>query len=46
VLETASFMAKTKAPSRGRGVGILSTSSGAVVICADKADPSGSGTVL
>jgi acyl-CoA synthetase (NDP forming) len=41
VLETASFMAKTKAPSRGRGVGILSTSGGAAVICADKAEAHG-----
>jgi acetate---CoA ligase (ADP-forming) len=38
VLETASFFAKTKAPSNGRGVGILSTSGGAAVICADKAE--------
>jgi acyl-CoA synthetase (NDP forming) len=41
VLETASFMAKTKAPTRGRGVGILSTSGGAAVICADKAEAHG-----
>jgi acyl-CoA synthetase (NDP forming) len=38
VLETASFFAKTAAPTRGRGVGILSTSGGAAVICADKAE--------
>jgi len=38
VLETASFFAKTMAPTRGRGVGILSTSGGAAVICADKAE--------
>ncbi len=38
VLETASFFAKTKAPTKGRGVGILSTSGGAAVICADKAE--------
>jgi acetate---CoA ligase (ADP-forming) len=41
VLETASFFAKTKAPSSGRGVGILSTSGGAAVICADKAEMHG-----
>jgi acetyltransferase len=41
VLETASFFAKTKAPSAGRGVGILSTSGGAAVICADKAEAHG-----
>src|SRR5260221_2819342 len=41
VLETAAFMAKTKPPSRGRGVGILSTSGGAAVICADKAEAHG-----
>lgn len=40
-LETAAFMAKTGAPSRGRGVGILSTSGGAAVICADKAEAHG-----
>jgi acetate---CoA ligase (ADP-forming) len=40
-LETAAFMAKAKAPSRGRGVGILSTSGGAAVICADKAEAHG-----
>jgi len=38
VLETASFFAKTGAPTGGRGVGILSTSGGAAVICADKAE--------
>ena len=37
VLETASFFAKTQAP-KSRGVGILSTSGGAAVICADKAE--------
>src|SRR5882757_9468608 len=41
VLETASFFAKTGAPTRGRGVGILSTSGGAAVICADKAEAHG-----
>jgi acyl-CoA synthetase (NDP forming) len=41
VLETAAFMAKAGAPSRGRGVGILSTSGGAAVICADKAEAHG-----
>jgi acyl-CoA synthetase (NDP forming) len=41
VLETAAFMAKSKPPSRGRGVGILSTSGGAAVICADKAEMHG-----
>jgi acetyltransferase len=41
VLETASFFAKTKAPTCGRGVGILSTSGGAAVICADKAEAHG-----
>jgi acetyltransferase len=41
VLETASFFAKAKAPSAGRGVGILSTSGGAAVICADKAESHG-----
>jgi acetyltransferase len=40
-LETASFFAKTKAPLNGRGVGILSTSGGAAVICADKAEQHG-----
>ncbi len=38
VLETASFFAKTRAPTGGHGVGILSTSGGAAVICADKAE--------
>lgn len=41
VLETAAFMAKTRAPSAGAGVGILSTSGGAAVICADKAEAYG-----
>jgi len=41
VLETASFFAKTGAPTCGRGVGILSTSGGAAVICADKAEAHG-----
>ena len=40
-LETAAFMAKAKPPARGRGVGILSTSGGAAVICADKAEAHG-----
>jgi acetyltransferase len=41
VLETAAFMAKSKPPSAGVGVGILSTSGGAAVICADKAESHG-----
>jgi acetate---CoA ligase (ADP-forming) len=41
VLETASFFAKAGSPTRGRGVGILSTSGGAAVICADKAEAHG-----
>src|SRR5216684_4092573 len=41
VLETAAFMAKSRAPSGGAGVGILSTSGGAAVICADKAEAHG-----
>jgi acetyltransferase len=41
VLETASYFAKTKAPTGPRGVGILSTSGGAAVICADKAEAHG-----
>lgn len=41
VLQTASFLAKARAPSNGRGVGILSTSGGAAVICADKAEQHG-----
>ena len=41
VLETAAFMAKSKPPSGGLGVGILSTSGGAAVICADKAEAYG-----
>jgi acetyltransferase len=40
VLETASFFAKTKAP-KTKGVGILATSGGAAVICADKAEAHG-----
>src|SRR5260370_37761195 len=38
VLETASFFAKSGAPTCGRGVGILSTSGGAAGLCADKAE--------
>jgi len=41
VLELASFLAKSSAPKRGRGVGILATSGGAAVICADKAERHG-----
>jgi acetyltransferase len=41
VLETAAFMAKSSSPSGGQGVGILSTSGGAAVICADKAEAHG-----
>ena len=41
VLETASFFAKAREPAGGRGVGILSTSGGAAVICADKAEAHG-----
>jgi acetate---CoA ligase (ADP-forming) len=41
VLETANFFAKTSAPVYGRGVGILSTSGGASVITADKAEEYG-----
>jgi acetate---CoA ligase (ADP-forming) len=41
VLETASFFAKTGAPTGARGAGILSTSGGAAVICADKAEAHG-----
>ena len=41
VLETASYFAKSSAPTCGRGVGILSTSGGAAVICADKAEAHG-----
>ena len=41
VLETASFFAKAGPPTRGRGVGILSTSGGAAVICADEAEAHG-----
>lgn len=40
VLETASFFAKTKAP-KTKGIGILSTSGGAAVICTDKAEAHG-----
>ena len=38
VLEYASFFAKAGKPRRGRGVGIMATSGGAGVTCADKAD--------
>src|SRR6266700_1542578 len=41
VLETAALMAKSGTPSGGTGVGILSTSGGAAVICADKAEAHG-----
>jgi acetyltransferase len=41
VLELASFFAKASAPQRGRGVGVLATSGGAAVICADKAERHG-----
>ena len=41
VLELASFFAKSGAPANGRGVGILATSGGAGVICADKAEEYG-----
>jgi acyl-CoA synthetase (NDP forming) len=41
VLETAAFMARSRPPSAGAGVGILSTSGGAAVICADKAEAHG-----
>ncbi len=41
VLELASFFAKSQPPQWGRGVGILSTSGGAAVICADKAEAHG-----
>jgi acyl-CoA synthetase (NDP forming) len=41
VLETASFFAKAGPPTHGRGVGILSTSGGAAVISADKAEAHG-----
>ena len=41
VLERANFFAKAKAPSSGHGVGVLSTSGGASVICADKSEEYG-----
>jgi hypothetical protein len=41
VLERANFFAKSSAPSGGYGVGILSTSGGASVISADKAEEHG-----
>ncbi len=41
VLELASFMAKARPPRRGRGIGIMATSGGAGVICADKAEQHG-----
>lgn len=41
VLERANFFAKSGAPSSGNGVGILSTSGGASVIGADKAEEYG-----
>lgn len=41
VLETANFFAKTSAPVYRHGVGILSTSGGASVITADKAEEYG-----
>jgi len=41
VLELASFFAKSAAPTAGRGVGVLSTSGGAAVISADKAEQHG-----
>ena len=41
VLERANFFAKTSAPAGGPGVGVLSTSGGASVICADKAEQHG-----
>lgn len=40
-LEIASFFAKTGAPSAQEGVGVLATSGGAAVICADKAEAYG-----
>lgn len=40
-IELASFFARTGKPTRSRGVGILSTSGGAAVICADKAERHG-----
>ncbi|MGE3993027.1 acetate--CoA ligase family protein [Pseudorhodoplanes sp.] len=41
VIEMASFFAHSGKPAQGRGVGILSTSGGAAVICADKAEQHG-----
>lgn len=41
VLEYASFFAKARPPARGRGIGIMATSGGAGVTCADKADRHG-----
>jgi acetyltransferase len=41
VLERANFFAKSKAPSSGHGVGVLSTSGGASVISADKGEQYG-----
>jgi acyl-CoA synthetase (NDP forming) len=41
MLELASFFAKTGAPAGGKTVGVLSTSGGAGVICADKAEQYG-----
>ena len=41
VLERANFFAKTSAPAGGFGVGVLSTSGGASVISADKAEQHG-----
>ncbi len=40
-MELASLFAKTRAPMRGRGVGIMATSGGAGVINADKAEAAG-----
>jgi acetyltransferase len=41
VLELAAFFSKSGSPKHGRGVGVLATSGGAAVICADKADRNG-----
>jgi acyl-CoA synthetase (NDP forming) len=41
ILELASFFAKARPPKRGRGIGIMATSGGAGVICADKAEQHG-----
>src|SRR5260221_11927318 len=41
VLETAAFIAKAKSPSKGRGVGILSTPGGAARDCPDNAEAHG-----